>query len=532
MRELVRIVAHCHDRGVVHRDLKPENLLLASPEPGAALKAIDFGLAALVEPSADPAGAAAAAACCGGDKAKNNGASSASSSLSSSSPCPALASKEPLTELCGSPLYIAPEVLRRSYGKSADMWSVGVIAHVLLTGRAPFDGQTERQVFDQILKKKLDLRSEQTEPWPFISPGGKDFVQRLLERDPRRRLTARQALAHPWLSEDGGDDSAMSKCTKQLDVLKTMCDFAQTGAARRRAAAVVAERAPPELIEALLPAFRRVDAGDARDGTVALGALPALLGAVDAGTAAAALKGRGGGGLLDAAAANAAVGAAGEAAADRILAAAACACAAAKKEEAAAAPATAAAAATPASSPSAPPPSPTAKAVQAVFQEVIGKRDPATCGCRVDYAAFLKAAADEARALREESLSAALAKLDPKKSSELPRSAVEAATKRVCRAIPQHVIDAAVAAAAEAAAGASCAARRLARKKQQALAAGRGKEGAAATGGGVAETASLNEKVKGVEAEENAEEMVDYELFCAELARVCPSSPTSAAKAA
>ena len=163
------------------------------------------------------------------------------------------------------------------------MWSVGVIAHVLLTGRAPFEGLTERELFDQILKKKLDFRSERSEPWPQISPGGKDFVSKLLERDPRKRLTARQALEHPWLSEEGGEDSAMTRCAKQLDVLKTMCNFAAAGAVRKRAAAVVAERAPPEAIEALLPAFRKVDAGDAGDGTVALGLLPSLLGCVDVG---------------------------------------------------------------------------------------------------------------------------------------------------------------------------------------------------------------------------------------------------------
>ena len=413
------------------------------------------------------------------------------------------------------------------------MWSVGVIAHVLLTGRAPFEGLTERELFDQILKKKLDFRSERSEPWPQISPGGKDFVSKLLERDPRKRLTARQALEHPWLSEEGGEDSAMTRCAKQLDVLKTMCNFAAAGAVRKRAAAVVAERAPPEAIEALLPAFRKVDAGDAGDGTVALGLLPSLLGCVDVGTAA--LKNG-----LDAAAAPAAVGAAGEAAAERALAAAACACAAAKKKEAEAAAggdkkgSDAAATTTTPSTSSSSSPSPTAKAILAVFQEVMG-HDGSQCGCRVDYSVFLKTAAEEARALREETLAAALGKLDPRKTGELPRSQVEAATKRHCKAIPQHVIDRAVAAAAEAAAEASCASTKLAKKRKAAAEALAGKGSPAAVG--VVETASLTEKVKKGEVQEEesnkggSEEMVDYELFCAALAKVCPSCP-KAAKAA
>ena len=482
VRELARVVAHCHDRGVVHRDLKPENLLLASPQPDAALKAIDFGLAALVEPA-------------GGSSSARGG--------------------PPLTELCGSPLYIAPEVLRRSYGREADLWSVGVIAHVLLTGRAPFEGPTEKELFDRILAQKLDFR---TEPWPQLSPGARDFVSRLLERDPRRRLTARQALEHSWLSDGEGGGSAASAaaakkkmaCAKQLDVLKTMCNFAAAGKVRRRAAAVVAERAPPELVEALLPAFVKVDAADAGDGTVALGALPRLLGCVDAGMAA--LKSREG---LDAAAAIAAVAAAGDVAAEAAIAAAACACA--------------KAASSPPSSPSPSPlPSATARAILEVFHEVMG-HDGTECGCRVDYVALLKSAAEEARALREETLVAALARLDRQRAGELPRSKVEAATRRHCRAIPQHVIDRAVAAAAEAAEEASCAPGKMARKRKEDVGESVAVAAAAAETKKKPEAAEKGKKVKGSAGEE--EQMVDYELFCAALAKVCPSCP-NAAKAA
>ena len=481
--------------------MKPENLLLASSEPGAALKAIDFGLAALVKPDSEAAAALTAAAAAEGEKGKAGSFFRGSASSSSS-----FLSKEPLTDLCGSPMYIAPEVLRRSYGKEADMWSVGVITHVLLTGHAPFEALTEKELFSQILTKKLDIRKERSEPWPQISPGAKDFVARLLERDPRKRLTARQALEHPWLAvPDAEEKQAMMKCMKQLNVLKTMCNFAVAGAVRRRAAAVVAERAPPEVIEALLPAFEKVDAGDARDGTVALGALPSLLGCVDAGMAA--LKGG-----ADAAAASAAVAAVGDIAAEGAVAVAAA------GTTCLAPPTTS----TVAAAPPPPPPSyshtsPTAKAIASLFRELMG-HDGTQCCCRVDYAAFLKAATEEARALREETLATLLGRLDPKKTGELPRSKLEAATKRHLKAIPQHVIDRAVEAVAEAAAQNSCAPMKLAKKKEEHQEKG--------TGGG---SAAPDATRKGGGEEE--EETVDYELFCAALAKVCPSCP-KAAKAA
>ena len=92
------------------------------------------------------------------------------------------------------------------------MWSVGVIAHVLLTGRAPFEGLTERELFDQILKKKLDFRSERSEPWPQISAAAKDFVRRLLEKQPEARMMVDEALEHPWITRACGLPGSCVPC--------------------------------------------------------------------------------------------------------------------------------------------------------------------------------------------------------------------------------------------------------------------------------------------------------------------------------
>ncbi|XP_074320557.1 CDPK-related kinase 7-like isoform X1 [Silene latifolia] len=155
MVQILSVVAYCHLQGVVHRDLKPENFLFTSKDDHSPLKAIDFGLSDYVKPD------------------------------------------ERLNDIVGSAYYVAPEVLHRSYGTEADMWSIGVIAYILLCGSRPFWARTESGIFRAVLK--ADPTFDEA-PWPSLSPEAQDFVKRLLNKDYRKRLTAAQALSHPWLS--------------------------------------------------------------------------------------------------------------------------------------------------------------------------------------------------------------------------------------------------------------------------------------------------------------------------------------------
>lgn len=155
MVQLLSVVSYCHLQGVVHRDLKPENFLFVSKDENSPLKAIDFGLSDFVKPD------------------------------------------ERLNDIVGSAYYVAPEVLHRSYGTEADMWSIGVIAYILLCGSRPFWARTESGIFRAILK--TDPNFEEA-PWPSLSSDAVDFVKRLLNKDYRKRLTAAQALSHPWLA--------------------------------------------------------------------------------------------------------------------------------------------------------------------------------------------------------------------------------------------------------------------------------------------------------------------------------------------
>lgn len=157
VEQILNVVAFCHLQGVVHRDLKPENFLFATREEDAPLKVIDFGLSDFVRPD------------------------------------------QRLNDIVGSAYYVAPEVLHRSYNVEGDMWSIGVITYILLCGSRPFWSRTESGIFRSVLRADPNFHDS---PWPSVSPEAKDFVRRLLNKDHRKRMTAAQALTHPWLQDE------------------------------------------------------------------------------------------------------------------------------------------------------------------------------------------------------------------------------------------------------------------------------------------------------------------------------------------
>ncbi|CAI0450110.1 unnamed protein product [Linum tenue] len=149
MRTIVEVVLMCHKHGVMHRDLKPENFLFANKKETSALKAIDFGLSVFFKPG------------------------------------------ERFNEIVGSPYYMAPEVLKRNYGPEVDVWSAGVILYILLCGVPPFWAETEQGVAQAIIRSVIDFKRD---PWPKVSDNAKDLVKKMLNPDPKQRLTAQQVL--------------------------------------------------------------------------------------------------------------------------------------------------------------------------------------------------------------------------------------------------------------------------------------------------------------------------------------------------
>ncbi|KAL4443603.1 hypothetical protein ABPG75_011340 [Micractinium tetrahymenae] len=159
---ILSVMQHCHSKGIIHRDLKPENFLLSREGELSAdnLRAIDFGLSKFVE----------------GDG---------------------------ICRSCvGSSYYVAPEVLRGAYSYEADAWSVGTICYILLSGFPPFWGSSDQVIFHRILSRPVDFDYQ---PWHQISAAAKDFVGRLLEKDPAKRMSVSEGLTHPWITEQAAD---------------------------------------------------------------------------------------------------------------------------------------------------------------------------------------------------------------------------------------------------------------------------------------------------------------------------------------
>ncbi|KAF5739323.1 hypothetical protein HS088_TW12G00528 [Tripterygium wilfordii] len=210
IRQVVNVVNVCHFMGVMHRDLKPENFLFASKDEAASLKATDFGLSVFIEEG------------------------------------------KVYRDIVGSAYYVAPEVLQRKYGKEIDVWSAGVILYILLCGEAPFLAETEKGIFDAILKGNLDLSRS---PWPSISSLAKDLIKKMLTKDPKKRITAAEALEHPWLKE-GGEAS-----DKLIDsaVLSRMKQFRAMNKLKKLALKVIAENLSEDEIKGLKQMFKNID---------------------------------------------------------------------------------------------------------------------------------------------------------------------------------------------------------------------------------------------------------------------------------
>ena len=159
IRDILDAIAYCHDHHIVHRDLKPENFLLKDESEDADVKIIDFGL-----------------------------------SRNDDKPYGGIMSSR-----VGTPYYVAPEVLSQSYTNKCDVWSIGVITYILLCGFPPFNGGNDYEIIMEVEAARISFPSPE---WDDMSGAAKDFVAYLLQKDPIRRPTAKEALEHAWITDN------------------------------------------------------------------------------------------------------------------------------------------------------------------------------------------------------------------------------------------------------------------------------------------------------------------------------------------
>ncbi|XP_026875735.2 calcium/calmodulin-dependent protein kinase type II subunit beta isoform X17 [Electrophorus electricus] len=184
IHQILDSVGHIHHHDIVHRDLKPENLLLASKCKNAAVKLADFGLAIEVQ----------------GDQQAWFG-------------------------FAGTPGYLSPEVLRKeAYGKPVDIWACGVILYILLVGYPPFWDEDQHKLYQQIKAGAYDFPSPE---WDTVTPEAKNLINQMLTINPTKRITAQEALKHPWVCQRSTVASMMHRqetveCLKKFNARRKL----------------------------------------------------------------------------------------------------------------------------------------------------------------------------------------------------------------------------------------------------------------------------------------------------------------------
>ncbi|XP_076007079.1 calcium/calmodulin-dependent protein kinase (CaM kinase) II beta 1 isoform X13 [Genypterus blacodes] len=184
IHQILESVHHIHQHDIVHRDLKPENLLLASKCKNAAVKLADFGLAIEVQ-----------------------------------------GEQQAWFGFAGTPGYLSPEVLRKeAYGKPVDIWACGVILYILLVGYPPFWDEDQHKLYQQIKAGAYDFPSPE---WDTVTPEAKNLINQMLTINPTKRITAQEALKHPWVCQRSTVASMMHRqetveCLKKFNARRKL----------------------------------------------------------------------------------------------------------------------------------------------------------------------------------------------------------------------------------------------------------------------------------------------------------------------
>lgn len=215
-QEMLRALDYCHSHDIIHRDLKPENFVFETDDSDSPMKLIDFGCARIA------------------------------------------ADDVVVKDVAGSPYYVAPEVLSRNVRtgkiwKASDMWSVGIIIFLFVCGFPPFNARNQESMFAKIQRGKYRFPAKKDVGFE-ISDSVKELISKLLDMDPGKRLTARQAYAHPWVQGDTAPEALLP-----TSIIDGLSNFRKSCRLKKAIARVMANRMSCQDEEKLRTAFARFD---------------------------------------------------------------------------------------------------------------------------------------------------------------------------------------------------------------------------------------------------------------------------------
>lgn len=224
-KQMLSAISYCHSHRICHRDLKLENWVYADMSENAALKLIDFGFSRIFNPGV------------------------------------------PMTAMHGTVYYVSPEVMDGCYTQFCDIWSIGVIVYMLLSGSPPFNGNADHEILVKIKKGTFSMEGHR---WNGISLLAKQFVSHLLRKNPKERPSAEAALKYAWLNQHHSIDVDID-----INVLKSMQKFAAGSAMKRAALALISLSMDTKEVEDLEKLFKKIDSDG--NGTIKLEELAAVL---------------------------------------------------------------------------------------------------------------------------------------------------------------------------------------------------------------------------------------------------------------
>lgn len=212
INKILNGICHIHSLGIVHRDLKPENIIFENQSETSDIKIIDFGVSRKFF--------------------KNN---------------------EELNSIVGTPYYVAPEVLDGKYDKKVDIWSIGIIMYVLMTGKPPFNAQSKNELFEKIKNQDLPLPKSRNKN--HFSENSVDLLSKLTNKNPKERYSANDALKHPWFEILKTENKEyISK-----EILENLKNFVLPNMFQRSLIKLIVKKLKTEQLEKLKKAFEILD---------------------------------------------------------------------------------------------------------------------------------------------------------------------------------------------------------------------------------------------------------------------------------